>query len=466
VTPAFRFGRRVAVLPALLSLGLVLISSGANAQASNRDNQLFEQATSAMQSGHLATAEHILLELRARHPHAFPIDESLGLLYAEENHLHRALPVLAAAVRDNPAEPVAHANLGDALLKLGHSQQAARELAISAKLNPEDAATQSSLAQAYMLLHKPGLAVPAFEAALRQNGNDPVLLYNTALACYQAGMPAKAEPLLARMPGVENSAEAQSLYGDVDEAMTRYKQAAQHYAAAARLDPSEPNVYMVGVEFLRHWTFDAAIKEFLAGVQRFPGSTRMKVGLGIAYYGGSYYDKAIPVFSELLAQHPDNAMYAELLGRDCIVPGEGTMPQCADLVRFAEKHPHNARIATDAAIAILHGPRDPKQAALARSLLARAMQADPKLADAHFAMGLLLQEEGKWPESIPELQEATRLKPDDAVAHYRLALADSHAGRMQQAHQEIALDLKYSHAQRAETNARLKAVTTFLVKMK
>jgi len=115
---------------------------------------------------------------------------------------------------------------------------------------------------------------------------------------------------------------------------------------------------------------------------------------------------------------------------------------------------------------MLHGPRDPKQAALARSLLVRAMQSNPKLADAHYAMGLLLQEEGKWPQSIPELETATQLKPDDAVAHYRLALAYSHAGRMQQAHEQIALQLKYSHAQRAETNARLKAVTTFLVKMK
>ncbi|WP_148214955.1 MULTISPECIES: tetratricopeptide repeat protein [Acidobacterium] len=466
MTSALRPGRRMAFLPALLFLALCLTVLHAAAQAANHDNQLFAQANAAMQPGQLADAERILLELRARHPHAFPINETLGLLYAEENHLHRALPLLTAAVHESPGEAVAHANLGDALFKLGRLQPAAHELAMSAKMNPSDAATQSALAQTYMLLHKPALAVPAFEAALRQNGDDAALLYNTALACYQAGLPAKAEPLLARMPGVEESAEAQSLYGDVDEAMTHYEQAAQHYAAAARLDPSEPNIYMLGIEFMRHWTFDPAIKEFLAGVQRFPDSTRMKVGLGIAYYGGSYYDKAIPVFSNLLAQHPDNAMYAELLGRDCIVPGEGTVAQCADLASFAEKHPDNARIATYAAITMLHGPRDPKQAALARSLLVRAMQSNPKLADAHYAMGLLLQEEGKWPQSIPELETATQLKPDDAVAHYRLALAYSHAGRMQQAHEQIALQLKYSHAQRAETNARLKAVTTFLVKMK
>ncbi len=419
-----------------------------------------------MQSGNAAAAEPILVELRGRHPHAFQIDESLGLLYAGEDKLHQALPLLTSAVQDDPTQAVAHANLGAACLKLGKLQEAARELSISAKMNPADAATQSALAQTYMLLREPRLAVPAFEAALKQNSDDPTLLYNTALACYQAGLPARAEPLLARMPGVADSAEAQSLYGDVDEAMTRYEDAAKHYAAAARIDPSEPNVYMLGIEFLRHWTFDAAIKEFSAGIERFPDSTRMRAGLGIAYYGGSYYDKAIPVFSRLLAQYPGNEMYAELLGRDCIVPGEGTASQCAELVRFSQKHPDNAVIATYAATSILHGPQDPQQLALARHLLMRAMQANPKLAEAHFAMGLLLQEEKKWPQSIPELQAATRLKPDYAVAHYRLALAYSHAGRMNAAHEEISLELKYSHTQRAETDARLQSVTTFLVKMK
>ena len=253
---------------------------------------------------------------------------------------------------------------------------------------------------------------------------------------------------------------------DVDEALKEYEDAGKHYAAAARIKPSEPNIYMLGIEFLRHWTFGPAARVFASGVKQYPKSTRMRVGLGVAYYGGGKYNKAIPVFAKLLDEHPDNAMYAELLGRNCTVLTEGMQPQCEKLVSFSERHPHNAVLATYTAVSILHRPYDTKGLALARKLLTNAIQAKPKLARAHFAMGLLLQNEHKWKESIPELQEAIRMKPKYAAAHYRLALAYSHAGEHAKAQQEIALEQKYSKEQSAETQARLQKVTTFLVKMK
>jgi tetratricopeptide (TPR) repeat protein len=114
----------------------------------------------------------------------------------------------------------------------------------------------------------------------------------------------------------------------------------------------------------------------------------------------------------------------------------------------------------------LHRPYDPKGIAMANELLTHAIQAKPRLARAHFAMGLLLQNERKWKQSIPELETAIRLNPEYAAAHYRLALAYSHAGNHAKAEQEIALDQKYSKQQSAETEARLRKVTTFLVSMK
>jgi tetratricopeptide (TPR) repeat protein len=186
----------------------------------------------------------------------------------------------------------------------------------------------------------------------------------------------------------------------------------------------------------------------------------------VAYYGGGNYSKAIPVFAELLDAHPDNEMYAELLGRNCTVLTEGMQPQCEKLVSFSERHPANAVLATYTAVSILHRPYDPKGLVLAGTLLTNALKSQPKLPQARFAMGLLLQNQQKWKESIPELELAIRLKPDYAAAHYRLALAYSHAGEHVKAQQEIALEQKYSKEQNAETNARLQKVTTFLVSMK
>jgi tetratricopeptide (TPR) repeat protein len=427
------------------------------------DNDAFQRAEADLDAGNAAAAEPLLRELHTRHPDNFEINESLGLLYASGGRVAQATPLLSAAARENPGSDVAHANLGTAYLKLGRAAEAERELALAAHLNPANAGTQQALGHAWMQLKQPARAAAAFEAALAQNGDDATLLYNAALALFDSGKAAEAEPLLAKMR--ETSAEAQSLYGDVDEQLGHYEEAAKHYANAVHLDPSEANLYLLGIEFLRHWTFDPAAQEFAAGVRVFPQSQRMRLGLGVALYGAGKYDQAIPVFADLLHDHPTNAMYAELLGRTCTVLTEGEQPKCSALTTYAEQHPRDAILATYAATSILHQPADSAQLELARRLLEAAIRSKPDLPEAHFGMGLLLQTQSEWPQSIPELRTAIRLRPDYASAHYRLAMALSHTGQHDQARAEIALQQKYNQQEQAGVDARLKQVTTFLVNM-
>jgi tetratricopeptide (TPR) repeat protein len=417
----------------------------------------------ALNTGDGARAQALLEPLHRRYPHNFEINESLGLLYAGGGNLREAAVLLAAAAQEQPNSDVAHANLGTALLKLGRTADAARELARAAALNPANARTQSALGQAYMLENQPCNAAGAFGAAGAAASTDPDLLYNAALALFNCGRAGQAASVLQRMPGLESSAQAQSLFGDIDEKLGSYKDAAQHYVNAARLDPTEANIYVLGTELLRHWTFDPAIKDFAYGLEKYPDSRRMRAGLGIAYYGNGNYDKAIPIFADLLAADPGNALYAELLGRNCTVLTEGQDPKCAALTTFAEQHPENATLATYAATSILHRPSDPAQLEIARRLLTSAIAAAPKLPEARYGMGLLLQTEGHWPESVPELEKAIALRPEYAQAHYRLALAYSHTGRKEAAQKEIALNRQYSQQQQNDLNARMQRITTFLV---
>lgn len=439
--------------------------SAANGAITPTDNQTFQRAMQALNDGDRATAEPLLRSLHVRHPGNFEINESLGLLYAGNDNMNAATPLLRAAANESPDSDVAHANLGTALLKSGHTEEAARELSLAARLNPSNASTEEALGQAWMLLKKPAKAAVAFEAALPQDGSNPTLLYNEALALFDSGKAAEAEPLLGRMPGADESADAQSLDGDIEEHLGHYEEAVKHYQAAVQLAPTEPNLYVLGTEFLRHWTFSAAQTEFEAGVRVFPQSQRMRMGLGVAYYGAGRYDQAIPVFADLLAEYPANPMYAELLGRTCTVLTEGKQPRCAGLIAYSLHHPKDAILATYAATAILHQPANDSQLQQARHLLQNAMRTDPRLPEAHYGMGLLLQTESQWRQSIPELETAIRLRPTYASAHYRLALALSHTGERDGAQTEIRLELKYNQQEHAMVEARLRQVTTFLVNM-
>jgi tetratricopeptide (TPR) repeat protein len=443
--------------------GMALASQTQSAEISSSDQQDFQAAMSAMDRGDAQTAEPLLKKLHIRHPRSFEINESLGLLYAGQDNLQAARPLMEAAVAERPSSDVAHANLGAAYFKLSRNPEAARELERAAELNPQNSATRIALGKTWMELKQPQKAATAFNAALSEGSADPTLPYNAALAYFQCGDYAKAAPLLARMPDVASSAEAQSLYGDVDEKLGEYKDAAQHYATAVQLAPTEANEYVLGIEFLRHWTFGPAVQLFTAGVDHFPDSRRMHVGLGIAYYANGDYDKAIHVFSQLLESDTTNIMYAELLGRTCTVLTQGSDPQCVKLIPFAQGHPSNAMLATYAATSILHQPSDAGQLKVAQQLLEDATKAAPNLPEARYGMGLLLQTQSKWQQSIPELEAAIRLKPDYASAHYRLALAWSHTGQREKAQGEIALEQKYSAEEHNDLDVRLKQVKTLLV---
>lgn len=454
---------------AMMMAGALLsgpLLQGQSAPFSAEDQQNFRAAMEAANRGDAATAQPLLIGLHARHPDNFAINESLGLIYAGENNLEAALPLMAAAAAEEPSSPAASANLGMACLKLGRNADAKRALERAVQLNPGDSRAQQALGEAYMELRQPARAADAFERALESDENNPTLLYDAALARFDDGGANQAAALLARMPGVESSPAAQSLYGDVDEKLGHFKEAGQHYINAARLEPTEANEYVVGVEFLRHWTFHPAAQEFRAALQQYPESRRLRAGLGVAYFGDHNYSEAIAVFSGLLAADPDNVTYADLLGRSCSVLTEGSDAHCAALTAFAQEHPEDGRIATDAAIGLLDREGGPPQLEEAERLLRTALRAEPDLPEAHYEMGILLQRRNRWKASVAELQTAIRLKANYAAAHYRLALALARTGQRDRARAEIALQQKYSAQENLDRDRRLSQMQTLLVTMR
>ena len=428
--------------------------------------QTFQAAMEAEDRGDLGKAESLLRSLHSQHPGMFAVDESLGLLYVKQERFEEAIPLLKAAAGEQPDSDAAHANLGAACFQLKRNREALAEFRIAAGLNPKNASTQESLGRLLMEEHRPAQAADAFAAALALDRENYDLVLDRAQALEDAGRPADAVAALNAMPGAGQSAPAQSLLGDAEEKLGAYQKAAEYYARAADLDPSEANVWAVGVEFLRHWTFEAAITEFEAGTQKFPSSTRMKLGLGAAYFGGARYAPAIPVFTELLKSDPDNALYAEMLGMACGAVTESTKDGCNALLAYAEAHPRDARASTLAASMLLTETQTGDREEMARKLLDHAVAAAPKFAEAHYQLGVLKQNQGDWAGSVSDLETAIALKPDFSQAHYRLALAYWRVGRKPQGQAEMELQKKYSQQEKEDLNQRLRQITTFIVDVK
>ena len=450
------------------SIGIFFFAVGAlHAQSSqtNADAAMereFQAAMTTQDRGDLDQAESMLVALRSKHPGFFAVDESLGLLYVAREQFTTALPILKAAAKENPSSEVAHANLGADYLKLGKSEDAVHELQIAAKLNPNKTETQSNLGQALVANGQRADAAKAFGKAVALDPANGDLRYNWAAVLLDTGDANQAAEALAPIQGQETMPQVQTLLGEIAEKQGRFLDAVGHLQAAAKLDPSEANLYALGMEYLKHWTFQPALQFFEYGVVHYPSSQRMLLGIGITRYSMNQIPLAAPIFAQLLDADPQNATYAELLGRSCTLMPD-TIKECEKLERFAEANPQHAAIDTYAATSILARSNEAPKLDLAAKLLDEAIQVDPKLAEAHLQKGFLLQYQEKWRESIPELEASVALRPESSRAHYRLALAYAHTGNREKAHEQIALQKKYREQEKDGIDARLNEIQTFLV---
>jgi tetratricopeptide (TPR) repeat protein len=86
------------------------------------------------------------------------------------------------------------------------------------------------------------------------------------------------------------------------------------------------------------------------------------------------------------------------------------------------------------------------------ALLKRAIAAAPAFYEAHYELGILYQDQQKYPEAIRELNQAVALRPDFNRAHYRLFLLYSrtHQKQLAQEHLAILKQLKQEDAEAEE----------------
>lgn len=450
------------MLPGLLGLSSAsLFSQVPSSFAEVEIKRDYQAAMAAEDRGDLDRAEALLFKLHREQPGIFVVDESLGLLLATRGDMDSALRFLQAGEREQPSSDMAHANLGAAYYKLHQNQSAIAEFEQAVQINPNNASSQESLGRLWMDDHQPDEAANAFLAAVRMKPEDPDLKLDCVTVLLQVNRLNEAQKLLSSFTNADRSARAQSLLGELYEKKGSFQEAAESFARAAKLDPSEPNAWRLGYEYLRHWTFDAAVTEFEAASAKFPDSKRLRLGLGAALYGAHHYARAIPVFADLLNTDPNNPLYAGLLGMSCDSPLPTNVPRCAAILGYAQTHPADAKTATYAASWLMKYEDNAQNSVLARNLLERALAANPNLSEAQFQMGRILQDGGNWKGSIPFLERAVKLRPDYADAHYRLARAYWRTGRKRDGLAQMDLYKKFARQEQQDLDRRLRQITTF-----
>jgi len=352
---------------------------------------------------------------------------------------------------------------------LGRDTEAQDALRRAFERMPSSPAVYASLGPMFFQLGLYAEAIPVLERAHERNPESYDAAYYLARAYQGAGQPEKARAAASRALEKSETANLHHLVGEVNEELGNYVEAVRHFHRAAELDPSEPHLFDLGYEFLVHWSWDAARTVFQKGLERFPKSGRLWLGMATAQYAQGDYNQAVESLLRATAAAPDNEMgFRQLIA---IYPfARGSTEQVQQRLRqFQQRHPDNAWANYCYGLALWQTPdRRPTLAELAEAtrLLRRAIALHPELAEAHYQLGVLLTERRQWRQATPALEAAVRLKPDYVEAHYRLALAYQRIGNSAQAQTMLARYEKLKTEEDSELDRRTAQTTKFIYSLK
>ena len=80
---------------------------------------------------------------------------------------------------------------------------------------------------------------------------------------------------------------------EIEEKDGNFVAAANEFEIAAHMDPSESNLFDWASELLVHRTLEPSIEIFRQATERYPQSSRLAIGLGMALYSLGKYDDAV-----------------------------------------------------------------------------------------------------------------------------------------------------------------------------
>ena len=340
----------------------------------------------------------------------------------------------------------------------GTNQQVEGALQEAAKQRPGDFAAQQSLGEFYLHQDRWPEGILYLQKAQQINPEDYNTGYDLSLAYLKSGDTANASTLLRKMIAQRETAELDDLLAEANERSGDYKAAALEYHRAAELNPSENNIFDLATFLLQHSNYegflDNSLTFFQYGVQKYPRSAKMAVGLGVALYAEGRYDDAVRTLCAAVDLDPTDPKPFQFLGKVSTV-SPAWIPEIRNrLKKFVELYPNNGPAIYYYAMGLWRRSEGESAADLptVEALLKRAIGAAPAFYEAHYELGILYQHQQKYPDAIRELNQAVALRPDFNRAHYRLFLLYSrtHQKHLAEEHFAILKQLKQEDAEAEE----------------
>lgn len=294
------------------------------------------------------------------------------------------------------------------------------------------------------------------------------LLYDLALANLRCGRIDDALAGAERAKSVADSGSIESLIGDIQEKRGDPLDAVHSYQAAVSLEPSEERHHLaLGLELLRHQTFDAGLVVFQQASALFPQSLRVKILLGLAYFFVDRSADATQALLDAAKMNPRDGTVARYLGEITFQDTSTPNPAAVDQVcRFADEHPRDQTADAFCGGILLKVARESGDVSRRPEILRRLQHATsvaPKDPMARCQLGKAFEWAEMWTRARPETEACVRLDPGSPDGHYQLSRIYRRLGLTALAKQQTALQQAAALHQSEESDRRAETVTKFLV---
>lgn len=447
------------------ALSLPVLRSSADSSRNDGLESRLQLAVSYYNSGRFHDAAQVLEGLVKQSPASFEAQELLGLVYSAESRDQDAYPHFEKAVRLKPDFAPARANLAVNLARLGKNELAEAEFKRAIQAEPGNFSANHDFGEFYARAGKAKEAIPYLTRAQRAQPSSYGNGYDLVLAYLQMGMWADARQQLQDLLKLHDTAELHDLLGEVEERSGNYVAAANQYQQAAHMDPSESNIFDWGSELLLHQTLNPAVEVFSEGVKRYPDSSRLAVGLGLALYWSGQYDDAVKALLRATDLSPSDPRPYYFLSK-AYQHSHGEADEVIHrFQRFAQLRPLDGRAAYYYAMSMWKGKQSSSSGPFlgqAEDLLKRAIELEPTFAQAHLELANLYSQQRKYSESTTEYKQAIALDPKLVDAYYRLGQAYVHLGQADLAKKEFQIHNHLYQQHLAEWDNKQQEIRNFV----
>jgi tetratricopeptide (TPR) repeat protein len=292
---------------------------------------------------------------------------------------------------------------------------------------PESADAHLRLGEFYLAHGQAAKAIPMLERAQSIDRGDPETLEQLARAYLKAERFEAAKELLTPVPPAQDGLEVHRLLARASEGLGKFSEASQQYKLAADQQPSEENLFGMGYELILAGVPKDAAAAFEAGVQRYPQSIQLLIGLGSSQFLLGHAPDSIQTLLRAVSINPADPRPYPFLVQAFGVSSDDAERVHGAFEKFLSLAPNDPRAAYDCALSLMHDPQ--ANDSRIEQLLQHAVQLDPGLADAHYQLGVLYARRRDYQGAAQELETAIRLSPGLREAHYRLAIAYRQTGR-------------------------------------